>query len=88
MIEYKGAVIEGRARDISLGGMFLEAPTSVPFDAEVIVAVTVPALPDPVRITCRVRWVTSEGMGVSFGALRAVETWAINQLVAQSAPAD
>lgn len=87
MVEHDGAVIEGRARDISLGGMFLELPTALPFDAEVVVAVSIPALPEPARITCRVRWVTSEGIGLSFGALRAVETWAINQLVAQSGPA-
>jgi hypothetical protein len=32
-----------------------------------------------------VRWVKSDGMGVSFGALRAAETWAMNAMIAEYA---
>lgn len=80
--EHGGARIEARSRDLSLGGMFVEDVPPLPFGTELVVRVTLPALDRPAELRCVVRWVKSDGMGLAFGPLRAAETWAINQLVA------
>lgn len=82
LYEHGGAQVETFSRDISLGGMFLEAPPSLPFGTALTLEVALPALPRPALLPAVVRWVKGDGMGVSFGALRAAETWAINQIVA------
>ncbi len=78
--EWQGAAIEARSRDISLGGMFIECATLVPYGAEITASVRLPALTEIAAIPCTVRWSGGAGMGLQFGALRARETWAINQL--------
>lgn len=80
--EHGGARVEARSRDLSLGGMFIEGVRALPFGTELVVEVSLPALEHPAAIHCVVRWVKSDGMGIAFGPLRAAETWAINQLVA------
>lgn len=75
--------IEGRSRDLSLGGMFVETAQTLPYGSEVEVVVHLPALERPTTIRCTVRWVIAAGMGLQFGALRVAETWAINLLARQ-----
>ena len=78
--EWQGAGVQAQSRDISLGGMFIECSTLVPYGAEFTLNVQLPALADVAAIPCTVRWSGGAGMGLQFGALRARETWAINQL--------
>lgn len=85
--EHDGARTEVRSRDLSLGGMFLETARPLPFGTELRVELSLPALANPAVIRGVVRWVKSDGMGLAFGPLRAAETWAINQLVAERARA-
>ena len=77
----------GRARDISLGGMFIETDATPAFGAEVTVRVELMnangkleafALPGTVR------WTRSQGMGVQFKLLGARETHAITEVVRAS----
>ncbi|MGH7282415.1 MAG: PilZ domain-containing protein [Polyangiaceae bacterium] len=74
----------GRSRDISNGGMFLEASVVPEFGAEVIVTLTMPGQKAPFAIPGVVRWTRDGGMGVQFGLLGARETHAITEFVARS----
>jgi Tfp pilus assembly protein PilZ len=78
----KGATerFAGRARDISLGGVFIETDRPLPFSAEVIVHVTLPSQKAPFALPGVVRWNRDGGMGVQFGLIGARETHAITEL--------
>lgn len=72
----------GIGKDISLGGIFVETDAPASFGAEVVVRVrlkTPKALQD-FDLPGVVRWVRSDGMGVQFGLLGALETHAIIEL--------
>lgn len=72
---------EGRARDISIGGMFVECTRPAPFGAELMVIAHVVLTREPLRLPARVRWGRPGGMGLQFGLLGARETYAITELV-------
>jgi hypothetical protein len=73
--------IAGRARDISLGGMFVESSTPFAFGADVTIYITLPGQKSAFALPGVVRWLRgSEGMGVQFGLIGARETHAITEL--------
>ena len=72
---------DGIAKDISLGGMFIETAGPLPYGTRFVVEIKLRALQELSKIDAIVRWAGPNGMGVQFGSLRAKETWAINQLV-------
>jgi Tfp pilus assembly protein PilZ len=72
--------IGGRARDISLGGMFIETDRPLPFSAEVTVHLTLPSQKAAFALPGVVRWNRDGGMGVQFGLIGARETHAITEL--------
>jgi type IV pilus assembly protein PilZ len=78
----KGATerFAGRAKDISLGGMFIETTRPLPFSAEVTIHVTLPSQKAPFALPGVVRWNRDGGMGVQFGLIGARETHAITEL--------
>ena len=78
----KGATerFAGRAKDISLGGMFIETDRPLPFSAEVTVHLTLPSQKAPFALPGVVRWNRDGGMGVQFGLIGARETHAITEL--------
>ena len=45
--------VAGRAKDISLGGMFVETPAPLPFGAELVVHVTLPGQKAPFALPGR-----------------------------------
>lgn len=71
---------EGLAKDISLGGMFIETTGPAAFGADVIVHLMLPGAGEPVALPGVVRWVRDGGMGVQFGLLGAVETHIITEI--------
>lgn len=71
---------DGLAKDISLGGTFIETTAPASFGAEVIIHVTLPGSSDAVALPGIVRWVRDGGMGVQFGLLGAVETHLITEI--------
>jgi Tfp pilus assembly protein PilZ len=71
---------EGLAKDISLGGTFIETATPAAFGADVIIHLVLPGSDDPVALPGVVRWVRGGGMGVQFGLLGAVETHIITEI--------
>jgi type IV pilus assembly protein PilZ len=75
----------GRARDISVGGVFVETATPFPFGTEIIVHVHLPGQKDELALQGLVRWTGADGMGLQFGLLGARETHAITELVQKKA---
>jgi len=71
---------EGLAKDISVGGMFIETTSPAAFGADVIVHLELPGSSGPVALPGVVRWVRDGGMGVQFGLLGAVETHIITEI--------
>ena len=80
---------EGLAKDISVGGTFIETSAPAAFGSDVIVHVVLPGATELVALPGVVRWVRDGGMGVQFGLLGAVETHLITEIGrkhAESAP--
>lgn len=80
----EGRTLEGTTINISLGGMFVALAEPVKFGSLVKVRFRLPALKEDTELSCTVRWVTPEGVGVQFGVLRAMEVWGFNQLFKQA----
>ncbi len=84
-LEFTQKNVDGRgtglAKDISVGGMFIQTDVPVPFGAEVVVYLTLPSDPKELRLPAVVRWKRPDGMGVQFGLLGARETHAITEIV-------
>lgn len=70
----------GRAKDISVGGMYVETPTPAAFGAEIVVHVLLPGQKASLALPAVVRWTRAGGMGLQFGLLGARETHAITAL--------
>jgi type IV pilus assembly protein PilZ len=75
--------VEGIARDISVGGMFIESQLPAGFGDEIVVYLTLPGSATELVLPGVVRWTRSGGMGVQFGLLGARETHAITEIVKQ-----
>ncbi len=72
--------LPGRARDISLGGMFVETAEPLPFSTDLVVYITLPGQKTRLALPAVVRWIGSDGMGIQFRLLGARETHAITEL--------
>lgn len=68
----------GRARDICLGGMFIETRVVFPFGASVTVELRTPEA--TMLLPGVVRWTRADGMGVQFGLIGAKETHIITEM--------
>ena len=77
-----GAAFEGVAKDISLGGMFVESSHAPPpFGTQVTIIGQLPGSGTSARLPGIVRWAKPGGLGVQFGLLGARETHAIAKLL-------
>jgi Tfp pilus assembly protein PilZ len=76
----KSEQTDGLAKDISVGGMFVETTAPAAFGADVVVHVTLPGSNAAVALPGVVRWVRDGGMGVQFGLLGAKETHVITEI--------
>ena len=76
-----GPVIAGNGRDISLGGMFIEAGEVPAFGTAVTVITRLPGVQDEARLPAVVRWNKAGGFGVQFGLLGARDTHAITRFM-------
>jgi len=76
----EGAPLSGMAKDISIGGMFIEATESLPFGTEITIVGRFPGMKAELRLPAIVRWTKPTGFGVQFGSLGARETHAISEL--------
>jgi hypothetical protein len=75
-----GTTVKGRTENISLGGLLAALEGPVPFGAEVVVRITLPASAEELELPATVRWTRETSTGVQFSGLRAKATWALNQL--------
>lgn len=73
----RDARVAGTAKDISLGGMFLETSTPLGHNVSLVVYVTIPGEKGPFALPGIVRWTRPDGMGIQFDLLGARETHAI-----------
>jgi type IV pilus assembly protein PilZ len=74
------------AKDISIGGVFVESTEVLPFGAEVTIVARFPGSKADLRLPGIVRWAKPAGFGVQFGALGARETHAISELLKRRTP--
>lgn len=75
-----GSSFEGTSRDISIGGMFIEASHALPFNTELTIECELGGPKARVSLPAVVRWSKPDGFGVQFGLLGARETHIITQL--------
>jgi hypothetical protein len=75
-----GETIEGRVKDISVGGVFIESEAPVAFGTQVTIVVRLPNTKGDARLPGVIRWFNPGGFGVQFGLLGARETHAISEL--------
>jgi hypothetical protein len=81
-IELGNERLECHSRNLSLGGTFIEtqaARGALREGARIRLRFSVPTQPDPIVTEAQVRWTEADGVGVSFGALRAREMWALTK---------
>ena len=67
------------AKDVSIGGMFVETPVPLPFATQLAILLPHPS-GKPLVLPAVVRWTQAAGMGVQFGLLGARETHALTEL--------
>lgn len=80
-IVHEGQSFVGTTANLSLGGVFVNlAEGTLPFGASVVLGLRLPAVKEGFEIQATVRWSQGTGVGIQFGALRAIEVWALNQL--------
>lgn len=79
--ELGGKLLSGMAKDISIGGVFIETSEVVPFGTEVSIVARFPGTKGELRLPGIVRWTKPSGFGVQFQSLGARETHAISQLL-------
>jgi type IV pilus assembly protein PilZ len=73
--------LSGRAKDVSVGGMFIETVYVAPFGSEVVIRMQLPQSKSELVLPGTVRWVRDGGMGIQFGNLGAKETHEITEVV-------
>jgi len=79
--ERQGENATGYAKDISMGGMFIQADWAPPFGTKLTVRCQLPRSKAEIQLPSIVRWAKDDGFGVQFGLLGARETHAIAQLL-------
>jgi uncharacterized protein (TIGR02266 family) len=83
-ITHEGQVTSSFTRNVSLGGVFVEADRALPFGARVSLKFRLPTQTDVTIVEGQVRWVEMEegqvkGIGIRFEGLRARDVWALNK---------
>ena len=81
LIEHEGETFEAVTRNISLGGMYLITEHEFPIGSLIKLRFRLPLLKEDSICEVYVRWQQRDGVGVQFGSLRALEVWALNQLL-------
>ena len=76
-----GPTFAGHGKDISLGGMFIEATEVPTFGTAVTIVTRLPGIPADARLPAVVRWSSPGGFGVQFGLTGARDTHAITRLM-------
>ena len=83
-VVHEGASFASYTRNISLGGVFIETESPLPFGVRVSLKFRIPTQTEPVEVDGQVRWQETEdgqvrGTGIRFDGLRARDVWALNK---------
>jgi len=78
-----GEAVRGTIVDLSVGGVYVEAPWSPAFGTEVTLAADLPGAKG-MKLPGIVRWTKPSGFGVQFGLLGALETHALAAIVSKA----
>jgi len=73
--------IPGTTVNVSLGGMLLRLSKPVPFGCSLLLRLHLPTMKEKSEMAAVVRWEKDGTVGVQFSSLRALDTWALNQLL-------
>ena len=76
-----GAAFQAKGKDVSVGGMYLEAGQTPAFGTELTIIGMLPGAKKDLRLPAVVRWVKPGGFGVQFGLLGALETHVLSELM-------
>jgi hypothetical protein len=76
-----GDLISGIARDISIGGMFIESEEVPVFGTQLTIECQLPGASQLSQLPAVVRWSNVGGFGIQFGLLGARETHLITKLL-------
>ena len=76
-----GTAFNAKGKDVSVGGMYLEASQSPAFGTELTIVGELPGAKKALRLPAVVRWVKPGGFGVQFGLLGAFETHVLSELM-------
>jgi uncharacterized protein (TIGR02266 family) len=87
-VVHEGRTLSSHTRNISLGGVFVDAAEALPFGALVSLRFRLPTLSEDTTVDGQVRWVEMEegqvrGIGIRFQGLRARDVWALNKFFEQ-----
>jgi hypothetical protein len=85
-VEGGSGPVPGQCRDMSIGGVFVVTEAKAPFGGKVKLQIDFPAPTGTVVIDAVVRWTAPDGLGLQFGALGAMETHAIVNLLSPRKP--
>jgi type IV pilus assembly protein PilZ len=77
--------LEGIVVDLSVGGVFIDAPSAPAFGTEIVIVGDFPGAPG-LELPAVVRWTKPGGFGVQFGLLGARETHMLTTLVQRPKP--
>jgi type IV pilus assembly protein PilZ len=75
-----GSSFAARAKDLSVGGMFVLSQATVTFGEELTIELTPDGSRKSMSLPAVVRWTQENGFGVQFGLLGARDTHAISEL--------
>jgi hypothetical protein len=78
-VEAEPVQCEARARDISIGGMYLQSAEPPPLGRKMELSFQLPGNSVVLRLPAIVRWFGTDGFGVQFQLLGAKETHAITR---------
>ncbi len=73
--------LEVTCRDLSLGGVFVEAERTLAYGSKLTVLLRLPGLNEESSVEGTVRWGQGNGMGIQFGPMGARETAALLSLL-------
>lgn len=77
---FDGRETTATARDIAIGGMFISTPRILPFGSKFETRIAARGDRPEMVLPAVCRWSSSEGMGVQFGLIGAMETHLITEM--------
>jgi Tfp pilus assembly protein PilZ len=78
VVEHAGGSFRAIARNLGLGGIFIETRHELAYGTKISVLIQLPETMAPIRLPGLVRWQDSQGFGVQFLELGALATYALS----------